>query len=82
MDDRRNKAVGNQVKARAAVRRALERHKVDITAKRYSGGRMSARILVEGEYYDVDERQLALVEAGKHPQRDLALEPVLGDMES
>lgn len=72
----RRKAVESQVKARAAVRRALERHKVDIAAKRYSGGRMSARVLVDGEYYDVDERQLALIEAGKHPERDLALDPV------
>lgn len=73
----RRQAIENQVKARAAVRRALERHKLHIASQRYSNGRMSARVLVDGEYYDVDERELALLEAGKDPKRDLGLEPVV-----
>ncbi|HWK64521.1 MAG TPA: hypothetical protein VNS34_06250 [Rhizobiaceae bacterium] len=73
----RRQAVENQVKARAAVRRALERHKLHIASQRYFHGRMSARVLVDGEYYDVDERELALLETGKDPKRDLGLEPVV-----
>lgn len=76
MRDRRN-PVENQAKTRAAVRQALERHKLHIAHQRYSEGRMSARVLIGGEYYDVDARQLALLQAGKDPKRDLGLEPVV-----
>ncbi|MGI6856060.1 hypothetical protein [Mesorhizobium sp. 1B3] len=38
---------------------------------------MSARVLIDGEYYDVDERELAMLQAGKDPKRDLGLEPVV-----
>lgn len=72
----RRTAVENQVKARTAVRRALERHKIHVASKRYSEGRMSARVLIDGEYYDVDAGELALLQAGRDPRADLGLEPV------
>lgn len=72
----RSKAVEKQVKARAAVRRALEQHKFHIASQRYSQGHMSARVLIDGEYYVVDARELALLQAGKDPKADLGLEPV------
>lgn len=71
----RRKAVENQVKARTAVRRALERHKIHVASRRYSEGRMSARVLIDGEYYDVDAAELALLQAGRDPRADLGLEP-------
>lgn len=73
----RPRVAGTQLKARAAVREALERHKLHIASQRYSHGRMSARVLLGGEYYDVDARELALLQAGKDPKRDLGLEPVV-----
>lgn len=73
----RPRVAGTQLKARAAVREALERHKLHIASQRYSQGRMSARVLLGGEYYDVDARELALLQAGKDPKRDLGLEPVV-----
>ena len=44
---------------RAAVRKALDRHKVYITAQSFSGGAYSARVLVDGEAYWVDEFRLS-----------------------
>lgn len=78
-EKRRLTAIGNQAKARAAVRRALDRHKLYIVHKRYFDGIMSARVLIDGDYYDVNERELALLEAGRRPRQDLALDPVQGD---
>ncbi|BCH30180.1 hypothetical protein MesoLjLc_21100 [Mesorhizobium sp. L-8-10] len=75
MNERR-KAVESQVKARAAVRRVLERHSVHVASRRYSQGRMWARVLIDGEYYDVDAGELALLQAGRDPKADLGLEPV------
>ncbi|NGN39515.1 hypothetical protein G6N74_00400 [Mesorhizobium sp. CGMCC 1.15528] len=72
----RSTAVENQRKSRAAVRRALERHKVYVVSRRFSDSGMSARVLIDGEYYDVNERELSRLEAGARPERDLALEPV------
>jgi hypothetical protein len=65
-----------QNKKRAAVRSAVHRHKLFISSRTYAGGRgmMSARVLVDGEAYEVNARQLELLEKGKMPS-DLTLEP-------
>ncbi|OBQ81588.1 MULTISPECIES: hypothetical protein [unclassified Mesorhizobium] len=52
---------------RAAVRKALDRHKVYITAQRFSGGSYEARVLVDGEVYWVDELRLSQLRAGISP---------------
>ncbi|QDC00329.1 hypothetical protein [Mesorhizobium sp. 8] len=67
-----------QNKKRAAVRAALNRHKVFISSRTYAGGSgmTSARVLVDGEAYEVSARQLQLLEQGKTPA-DLLLEPEL-----
>ncbi|RJG47180.1 MULTISPECIES: hypothetical protein [unclassified Mesorhizobium] len=75
-EKRKSTAVENQRKSRAAVRRVLERHKVYVVSRRFSDSGMSARVLIDGEYYDVNERELSRLEAGARPERDLALEPV------
>lgn len=59
---------------RAAVRAALKRHKVFVSIKRFHEGEMTARVIVDGEAYEVDARQLALLERGRTPA-DLSLEP-------
>jgi 5-keto 4-deoxyuronate isomerase len=69
-------AVKKQRKSREAVRRALERHKVYVVSRRFFDSGMSARVLIDGEYYDVNERELSRLEAGARPEKDLALEPV------
>jgi len=68
-------AAGQNAK-RAAVRKALNRHKVFVSTKRFHGhGEVTARVIVGGEAYEVSGRQLALLEQGKTPA-DLALEPL------
>jgi len=52
---------------------------VFITKKTYSNGHVFYEVLVGGEYYsDVDERELALLQAGMEPS-DLGLDPVEGE---
>jgi hypothetical protein len=70
-----NHAAGQNAK-RAAVRKALDRHKVFVSTKRFhSGGDVTARVIVDGEAYEVSGRQLALLEKGEKPA-DLSLEPL------
>jgi hypothetical protein len=70
------KAVDNQVKQRKAVSKALRRQMVHITAKRYRlGHETSYRVLVEGDYYDVDQNVLDRLLADATPAQ-LELEPV------
>jgi hypothetical protein len=71
----RDNPVSAQNAQRAAVRAALDRHKVFVSTRRFSGGELaSARVIVGGEAYEVSARQLLLLEQGKTPA-DLALEP-------
>ncbi|MET0574785.1 MAG: hypothetical protein ABWZ83_02880 [Mesorhizobium sp.] len=74
------KAVKRQIAARKAVKSSLERHKLVIAHKRHSSDGMSARVLFDGEYYDVNARSLAMLQAGKTPG-ELGLEPYAGDGE-
>lgn len=70
-----NHAAGQNAK-RAAVRKALDRHKVFVSTKRFhAGGEVTARVIVDGEADEVSGRQLELLERGKTPA-DLALEPL------
>jgi hypothetical protein len=59
--------VTRQNSKRAAVRKALNHHKVYITAQRFSGGTYEARVLVDGEVYWVDELRLAQLQGGISP---------------
>jgi hypothetical protein len=60
---------------RAAVRAALKRHRIFVSTRRYHGdGEMTARVIVDGEAYEVNARQLALLEQGRTPA-DLSIEP-------
>jgi hypothetical protein len=63
---------------RAAVKTALERHKVYVTAQRFSGGTYSARVLVDGEAYWVDEFRLSQLRQGLTPA-ELDLLPAIDD---
>ncbi|TPL83316.1 hypothetical protein FJ950_19010 [Mesorhizobium sp. B2-3-14] len=71
-------AVNGQNSKRAAVRKALDRHKVYVTAQRFSGGTYSARVLVDGEAYWVDEFRLSQLQQGLSPA-ELELMPATDD---
>lgn len=63
--------------ALGAQRNAIQAHKqrVFVAMRRHGPGRdMQARVLIDGEYYDVDARQLAKLQGGATPQ-DLELYP-------
>ncbi|PBB96764.1 hypothetical protein [Mesorhizobium sp. WSM3862] len=70
--------VTSQNSKRAAVRKALDRHKVYITAQRFSGGTYEARVLVDGEVYWADELRLSQLRAGISPS-ELELVPAGDD---
>lgn len=63
---------------RAAVKKALDRHKVYVTGQRFSGGAYSARVLIDGEAYWVDEFRLAQLRQGLTPA-ELDLLPATDD---
>ncbi|CAN7491661.1 hypothetical protein LJR234_003547 [Mesorhizobium amorphae] len=67
-----------QKSKRAAVRRALDRHKVYVTAQSFSGGTYQARVLVDGEAYWVDEFRLSQLQRGLSPA-ELELTPATDD---
>ncbi|ESY79890.1 hypothetical protein X739_30215 [Mesorhizobium sp. LNHC220B00] len=75
---RMSTAVNGQNSKRAAVRKALDRHKVYVTAQRFSGGTYSARVLVDGEAYWVDEFRLSQLQQGLSPA-ELELTPATDD---
>ncbi|MBZ9736579.1 hypothetical protein LB534_18135 [Mesorhizobium sp. CA18] len=70
--------VAREKSRRAAVKTALERHKVYVTAQRFSGGSYSARVLVDGEAYWVDEFRLSQLQQGLSPA-ELELTPAVDD---
>ena len=70
--------VAREKSRRAAVKSALERHKVYVTAQRFSGGSYSARVLVDGEAYWVDEFRLSQLRQGLSPA-ELDLLPAIDD---
>ena len=70
--------VAREKSRRAAVKSALERHKVYVTAQRFSGGTYSARVLVDGEAYWVDEFRLGQLKQGLTPA-ELELTPAVDD---
>ena len=70
--------VAREKSRRAAVKTALERHKVYVTAQRFSGGTYSARVLVDGEAYWVDEFRLSQLKQGLTPA-ELDLLPATDD---
>lgn len=69
--------IGQKAK-RAAVRKALDQHKVYITAQSFSAGQYSARVLVDGEAYWVDEFRLGQLRQGLTPA-ELELTPATDD---
>jgi hypothetical protein len=67
--------VDKHLASRKAVRDLLARQKVVVSSRRFAGGSMSsARVLVQGEYYDVNDNQLAQLRKGLSPA-ELMLEP-------
>jgi hypothetical protein len=71
-------SVTSQNSKRAAVRKALDRHKVYITAQSFSAGAYKARVLVDGEAYWVDEFRLSQLQQGLSPA-ELELTPATDD---
>ncbi len=70
--------VSSQNAKRAAVRQALDSHKVYVSAQRFSGGSYQARVLVDGEAYWVDEFRLSQLRQGLTPA-ELELTPAADD---
>jgi hypothetical protein len=68
--------VKSQLAKRERVREAKRR--AIVTSASYSQRGMRARVLIDGEYYDVDERRLELLLDGRTPA-DLELTPVSED---
>ena len=68
--------VGRQL----AARRAMDdlRKRVIVTRERFGDAGHTARVLVDGEYYDVTDRELTRLLAGSTPA-DLELYPVAED---
>lgn len=59
----------------ASLRQANDQPRVFICSKLFHRGRMTAMVLIDREYFEVDERELALLQAGMEPS-DLGLDPV------
>jgi hypothetical protein len=70
--------VSSQNAKRAAVRQALDSHKVYVSAQRFSGASYQARVLVDGEAYWVDEFRLSQLRQGLTPA-ELELTPAADD---
>nr|WP_245235432.1 hypothetical protein [Mesorhizobium erdmanii] len=70
--------VTGQNAKRQAVRKALDAHRVYITAQSFSDGAYRARVLVDGEAYWVDEFRLAQLRQGLTPA-ELELTPAADD---
>lgn len=69
-------AVANQIAQRRAVADMLERNrKLFVCRKTFHRGRFEARVLIDGRYFDVDERQLGRLREGRTPD-DLMLDEV------
>ena len=68
-------SVSRHLASRQAVKRVLERQKVHTINKLFHHGSVTTRVLVCGKYYDVDNRQLDLLEMGKSPAQ-LGLEAI------
>lgn len=67
-------AAGQNAKG-SAVRRSTGPNVFASTKRFHAGGGMIARVIVDGDAYEVSGRQLALLEQGKKPA-DLLLEPL------
>ena len=72
--------VANHLAQRRAVGDLLRRQRVMVTARRFRGGEMTARVLIDGELYDVDEFRLSQLQSGLTPA-DLMLDPVAGEVD-
>lgn len=79
--DRPNKIpidVNRHMAARQAMAEFRRRPRVVVTRETFGDEGHTARVLVDGEYYDVDDVDLNRLRAGSSPQ-DLELYPVAGD---
>ncbi|CAN7386556.1 hypothetical protein [Aminobacter aminovorans] len=71
--------VANQIRKRRAVSDALGRHKVFVSSRLFRGdGQTVSRVLVSGQYYDVNDALLDRLMAGATP-KELELEPAPED---
>ena len=71
-------AASRQIAARRRVQKALDRHKLIISRKRYRHGEMTALVLMDGQYFDVNEWELGLLRQGAKPG-ELGLFPAADD---
>ena len=72
--------VDRHLASRKAMREVLSRQKVFVCSQRFAEGDIqSARVLVGGEYYDVNGTQLAQLRDGLSPA-DLMLVPAREDL--
>ena len=75
--DRPRIDVNNQLAARRAIQSILQSQRMAVSSRRFHGGQMTVRVLVDGEYYDVDAGRLEQLQTGSTPA-DLCLEPLSG----
>ena len=72
-------SISEHLRQRRAVAALKERLHVRVISSRYGGGEMiSARVSVDGEFYDVRPHELELLRQGQTPE-GLALEPIPSD---
>lgn len=69
--DRPTIDLNNQLAARRAIQSILSSQRVAISSRRFQGGQSTIRVLVDGEYYDVDARRLEQLQAGATPFPDV-----------
>ena len=70
LPSRQATATSNQIRQRQAVAALRERMQVQITSQVYRDSRLqSTRVLVGGDFYDVDETVLAKLRSGSTPEQ-------------
>ena len=73
--DRPKIDVNNQLAARRAIQSILRSQRVAISSRHFHGGQTTIRVLIDGEYYDVDAFRLEQLQSGIPPAA-LYLAPV------
>lgn len=66
--------VSRHLATRQAMKAWREQHRLVMVFKRFHNGQVTTRLLIDGEYYDVDDAQLARLAEGRAPA-DLDLHP-------
>ncbi|RUM98480.1 hypothetical protein EET67_07570 [Pseudaminobacter arsenicus] len=66
--------VSRHLASRRAMKAWRERQRLVMVFKRFHDGQVTTRLLIDGEYYDVDDAQLAMLAEGAAPA-ELDLHP-------